>query len=81
MLRLRPRMRMCAPAFVCVRVCVLVHVCQFTSVTSVCVFRVEAIQQVDGAGRSAAVVLLVVPRAHTVLVQLALSMPQMPGQP
>lgn len=54
---------------------------ELTSVTGVCVFRVEAVQQVDGAGRSAAVVLLVVSRAHTVLVQLALTVPQMPGQP
>lgn len=52
-----------------------------TSVTAVCVFRVEAVQQVDGAGRSASVVLLVVSRAHTILVQLALTVPQMPGQP
>lgn len=56
-------------------------VSQLTSVTGVCVFRVEAVQQVDGAGWSAAVILLMVPRAHTVLVQLALTVPQMPGQP
>lgn len=54
---------------------------RLTSVTGVCVFGVEAVQQVDGAGRSAALVLLVVSRAHTVLVQLALTVPQMPGQP
>lgn len=35
-------------------------VSRLTSVTGVCVFRVEAVQQVDGGGRSAAVVLLVV---------------------
>lgn len=58
-----------------------VCVSRLTSVTGVCVFRVEGVQQVDGAGRSAAVVLLVVSRAHTVLVQLALTVPQMPGQP
>lgn len=52
-----------------------------TSVTAVCVFRVQAVQQVDGAGGSAAVILLVVSRAHTVLVQLALTVTQVPGQP
>lgn len=57
------------------------RVSPLTSVTAVCVFGVEAVQQVDGAGGSAAVILLVVPRAHAVLVQLALAVTQVPGQP
>lgn len=46
----------------CVSVSVHVHMCELTFVTSVCVFRVERVQQVDGAGRSgfAPVLLLMV---------------------
>lgn len=63
-------------------VCDNARVCLLTSVTGVCVFRVERVQQVDGAGGPGftAVLLLMVRRAQAVLVQLALAVPQMPGQ-
>lgn len=53
-----------------------------TFVAGVRVFGVERVQQVDGAGGSglAVFLLLMVPRAEAVFVQLALAMPQMPGQ-
>lgn len=56
--------------------------CQLTFVAGVCVLRVECVQQVNGAGGPAlaAVLLLMVGRAQAVLIQLALAVPQMPGQ-
>lgn len=56
--------------------------CQLTSVTAVCVFRVERVKQVNRASRSgfAEVLLLMICRAQAVLIQLALAVPQMPGQ-
>lgn len=57
-------------------------VCRLTSVVGVCAVGVERVQQVDGGGGPAfaAVVLLMVRRAQAVLIQLALAVPQMPGQ-
>lgn len=53
-----------------------------TFVGGVRVLGVERVQQVDGAGGPglAALLLLMVPRAEAVLVQLALAVPQVPGQ-
>lgn len=59
-----------------------VRVRSSTFVAGVRVLRVERVQQVDRAGGSglAVLLLLMVRRAEAVLVQLALTVSQMPGQ-